>query len=94
MCSRWLSCLLRWETQSSRLILTGQASGREHDAERFATLVCQQVTAVFDCTKLMIDVQTVSSFSTTSTAAPTLTFNAKGQVTNTWQYNPGGPGAG
>lgn len=47
---------------------------------------------MFDCTKLMIDVQTVGSFSTSSTGAPTLTFNAKGQVTNTWQYNPGGPG--
>jgi hypothetical protein len=40
----------------------------------------------------MIDVQTVSSFSSSSTAAPTLTFNAQGKVTNTWQYNPGGPG--
>lgn len=79
-------------TQSSRLIMTGQAQAANTTQSGFASLVCQQVTIVFDCTKLMIDVQTVGSFSTSSTGAPTLTFNAKGQVTNTWQYNPGGPG--
>lgn len=79
-------------TQSSRLILTGQAQAANTTQSGFSSLVCQQVTTVFDCTKLMIDVQTVGSFSTTSTGAPILTFNAQGQVTNTWQYNPGGPG--
>ena len=77
-------------TQSSRLILTGQA--RQHDDKRVRSLVCNQVTIVFDCTKLMIDVQTDASFSAGNTAAPILTFNAQGQVTNTWQYNPGAPG--
>jgi Flp pilus assembly protein TadG len=79
-------------TQSSRLILTGQVQAANTTQSGFASNVCQQVTTVFDCTKLMIDVQTVTSFSTTSTAAPILTYNAQGQVTNTWQYNPGGPG--
>jgi Flp pilus assembly protein TadG len=79
-------------TQSSRLILTGQAQAANTTQSGFATLVCQQVKIVFDCSKLMIDVQSIASFSSSSTVAPTLTFNAQGQVTNTWQYNPGGPG--
>jgi hypothetical protein len=49
----------------------------------------------------MIDVETYSSFSATNTGGafpqtnstlPALTFNAQGQVTNTWQYNPGTTG--
>jgi hypothetical protein len=34
-------------------------------------------------------VQTYASFAAANTSAPTLTFNAQGQVTNTWAYDPG-----
>jgi Flp pilus assembly protein TadG len=78
--------------QSSRLILTNQAQNANTTQSGFTNLVCQQVAILFNCAGLMVDVQSVSSFSSTSTAAPVLTFNAQGQVTNTWQYNPGGPG--
>jgi len=40
----------------------------------------------------MIDVQTAGSFSNANTSMPGLTFNQQGQVTNTWQYQPGNPG--
>jgi hypothetical protein len=40
----------------------------------------------------MIDVQTASSFTSANMSAPELTYNKEGQVTNTWQYNPGNPG--
>jgi hypothetical protein len=40
----------------------------------------------------MIDVQSPASFSAANTSTPTLTFNANGSVTNTWQYNPGAAG--
>lgn len=39
----------------------------------------------------MVDVQTYASFAAGNTSAPTLSFNAQGQVTNSWQFNPGGP---
>ena len=39
----------------------------------------------------MINVQNYSSFSSASTATPTLTFNAQGQVSNNWSYNAGNP---
>jgi Flp pilus assembly protein TadG len=77
-------------TQSSRLILTNQAANMTQS--QFATQVCNQVRIIFDCNSLMIDVQTYASFAAGNTSAPTLGFNAQGQVTNSWQFNPGGPG--
>jgi Flp pilus assembly protein TadG len=78
--------------QASRQILTNQAQNANTTQTGFTNLVCQQVAILFNCSGLMVDVQSVSSFSSTSTAAPVLTFNGQGKVTNTWQYNPGGPG--
>lgn len=78
--------------QASRNVLTNNASSH---ASAFATTVCNQVVALFNCNNIMINVQsygTGTSFSSVSTAAPTLTFNAQGQVTNTWAYSPGSQG--
>jgi Flp pilus assembly protein TadG len=79
-------------TQSSRFILTGQAQAAKMQQSDFAKIVCAQVAILFDCTKLMIDVQTFTSFSAANTGLPTLTFDKQGNVTNNWNYNPGGPG--
>lgn len=78
--------------QSSRLILTGQVQAASMDQGTFAKKVCAQVVIIFDCSKLMIDVAPYSSFSAANTSMPTLTFDAQGNATNTWQYNPGNPG--
>jgi Flp pilus assembly protein TadG len=77
---------------SSRSILTGSAQNGNLDQNAFAQLVCTKVQALFSCPSLMVDVQTASSFSAASTAMPTLTYNAQGQVNNSWSYNPGNPG--
>jgi len=77
-------------TQSSRLILTNQVASMTQS--QFATQVCNQVRIIFNCNSLMIDVETYASFAAGNTSAPTLSFNAQGQVTNSWQFNPGGPG--
>jgi Flp pilus assembly protein TadG len=79
-------------TQSSRLILTGQVQSANMTQSQFAAQVCAQVVILFNCSNLMIDVEASASCSAVNTATPTLTFNAQGQVTNNWQYNPGGPG--
>ena len=79
--------------QASRYVLTNQATGDTQS--QFATTVCQQVSALFNCNKIMINVQnygTGTSFSSASTAAPTLTFDSNGNVTNTWVYSPGSNG--
>jgi Flp pilus assembly protein TadG len=78
--------------QTSRLILTGQAQKQGLSQSTFATKLCANVVVLFNCSGLMIDVAAYSAFSAGATGTPTLTFNGSGQVTNTWQFNPGTAG--
>jgi Flp pilus assembly protein TadG len=78
--------------QSGRYIMTGQAQQGGMTQSGFATYVCNQTFALFNCNNFMINVQNYSSFASASTTTPTLTFNAQGQVTNTWTWSPGNPG--
>jgi Flp pilus assembly protein TadG len=78
--------------QSSRQILTGQVQSQQMTAAQFQTVVCNQVAILFNCSGLMVDVQVASTWSSATTSAPTLTYNAQGQVTNTWQFVPGNAG--
>ena len=78
--------------QASRYIMTGQAQNTGMSQSQFSSLICQNIYALFNCNNLMINVQTYASFSAASTASPTLSYNAQGQVTNSWSFNPGGPG--
>ncbi len=77
---------------ASRIILTGQAQTANMTQAQFATNVCNNTFALFNCNKFMINVQSYSDFSSASTVTPTLTFNGQGQVTNKWNFNPGNPG--
>jgi len=79
--------------QAARYVLTGQVQDGGLTQAQFATLVCQQISALFNCNNLMIDMQTASSYSSINTSLPTLTFNSGGQVTNSWSFTPGNPGA-
>ena len=63
-------------TQTSRLILTGQAQDQGLTQATFAQALCSHVAVLFTCSNIMIDVEAYTS----------------GQVTNVWQYNPGSPG--
>jgi len=78
--------------QSGRSIMTGKAQNNSMTQSQFASLICQNIYALFNCSNLMVNVQTYSTFSAAVTSSPTLTFNAQGGVTNSWTYNPGGPG--
>lgn len=78
--------------QSSRQILTGQAQAQNMTQAQFATLVCSNLPILFNCNNLMIDVEVAGSWTGASTGAPSLTFDNKGNVTNTWQFSPGSPG--
>jgi Flp pilus assembly protein TadG len=79
--------------QAGRFVMTGQAQNDALTQAQFGTLVCNQVSALFKCSNIMIDVQSPSGFSSATTSAPALTFNSTGQVTNTWSYNLGSPGS-
>jgi Flp pilus assembly protein TadG len=78
--------------EASRYIMTGQAQTAGMSQSQFATWVCGQTFALFNCGNFMINVQNYSSFSTANTATPTLTFGSNGNVTNTWSYSTGNPG--
>jgi len=78
--------------EASRIILTGQAASENMTAAKFATWVCGETFALFNCNEFMINVQSYDSFSSANTTTPTLTFNAQGQVTNTWNFDLGNPG--
>jgi len=78
--------------QSSRLILTGQVQSQKMKQEDFKSAVWKQAVILFSCDGLLVDVQVANTWSSTNTAAPTLTFDARGQVTNGWQFNAGEAG--
>jgi Flp pilus assembly protein TadG len=77
---------------TSRYIMTGQAQMSGMSQSGFATYLCGQTLALFDCQNFMVNVQNYSSFGSASTAAPSLTFDAQGNVTNSWSWSPGNPG--
>ena len=78
--------------EAGRLFMTGQAQSGNTTQSQFATDICPMIQAVFTCSSLMVNVQNYSDFASATATAPTLTFNSKGQVTNSWSYDPGTPG--
>lgn len=78
--------------QASRYIFTGQAQNAGMTQSQFANYVCQKTSALFNCNKLMVNVQNYGSFASANTSSPTLTFDSSGAVSNQWAYSPGNPG--
>ena len=78
--------------QSARLVMTGQVQSAQMKQADFKQKVCDQIVILFNCGGLMVDMQVATSWTSANTAMPTLTFDASGNVTNTWQYNPGDAG--
>jgi Flp pilus assembly protein TadG len=84
--------------QASRQIMTGQTQAQTSGDSNavamaaFHQTVCNNVSVLFNCTGLMVDVEVATSWSVANTAAPVLTYNGSGQVTNTWQFTPGNAG--
>jgi Flp pilus assembly protein TadG len=83
--------------QAARIVLTNQApaSGAAGQAS-FVDTVCGYLPALFSCSGVMVDLEAQSISPTSSDALvltpPTLTYGSSGQVTNSWNYNPGSPG--
>jgi Flp pilus assembly protein TadG len=75
---------------AARLILTGQAQQNGWTAAQYKTQVCNQLPPLLNCSKLMVDVETVASFSAASTAPPTITYDANGNPI--MPYQTGGAG--
>lgn len=82
--------------KSARLLLVGSSQKAGKTASQFRTDVCNTLPFFMrtnNCANLMVDVRTAASFSAASVAAPTLTYDSNGNVTNAWQYSPGAAGA-
>jgi Flp pilus assembly protein TadG len=77
---------------ASREIMTGQAQTAGMSSTQFATWVCSNTIALFNCNNFMINVQNYSSFATATTTTPTLTFDSNGNVNNSWNFDTGDPG--
>ncbi|WBL81793.1 pilus assembly protein [Bradyrhizobium xenonodulans] len=78
--------------QSARLVMTGQVQSAQMTQAVFKQKVCDQIVILFNCSGLMVDMQVATSWSSANTATPALTFDGSGNVTNSWQYDPGDPG--
>jgi Flp pilus assembly protein TadG len=78
-------------TNAGRQLMTGQAQKAGMTGAQFSQLVCNSASFLFNCSNLMVDVQSANSYTATSTAAPTLTYDANGKVKNSWSWSPGGP---
>jgi Flp pilus assembly protein TadG len=57
---------------SARLILTGQADSAGYNATTFKTQVCNRLLALFDCSKISVDVRLASTFATADMTRPTV----------------------
>src|ERR1700691_781288 len=84
--------------QSSRQILPGQVQTQDASLSQTAAMaafhqtVCNNAAVLFTCTGLMVDVQVANNWSSANTGMPTLTYDSNGNVTNSWQFNPGNAG--
>jgi Flp pilus assembly protein TadG len=86
--------------EAARNLMTGQAQqGNVTQANFLNNYVCggsntsALVSALFTCSKIMVNVQNYPDFASANVSSPTLTFNpTNGNVTNTWSYNTGNPG--
>lgn len=74
----------------ARVIMTGQAQNGNYTQAQFKTYVCNQISALFNCNNVYVNVQSFTSFETLTATCPITngTFDTSGL-----QYNPGGPGS-
>jgi len=72
--------------QSARQIMTGQAQTQQLTAAQFAKAVCGNLTAMFNCTNLYVNVQKFASFSTVSMLNPPQNGSLNNSSMN---YSPG-----
>lgn len=77
---------------SGRQLMTGQIQQAGDTQSQFKTVVCNNAPILFTCANLMVDVQSAPTFTSLNTTTLTPTYNAQGQVTNTWSYSAGNAG--
>ncbi len=75
---------------AARLIITGQAQQASWSAAQYKTQVCTNLPVFLSCSKLMVDVETVATFSSANTHPPTITYDANGNPVMPYQAGTAG----
>ena len=89
---------------TTRTVITGQAQAGDATGTssgltsaqlqaRFQQTACAKLPSFLSCSKLYVDVRSAASWSAMNTAIPTLTFDANGNITNTFSYSLGTQGS-
>ena len=78
--------------QMARQVLTGKTTIAGVDADGFRRQTCDRLPAFLSCARLMIDLRRADAFAGADITAPTIHFDDKGQVTNTWRFERVAPG--
>ncbi len=73
---------------AARLVLTNQTGSMT--AAQFQTALCNNITALFNCSNIMVSLAPATSTTSISTAAPT--FNSNGTLANSLPYTQPVPG--
>ncbi len=76
--------------KAARQLLTGAVQDSGMTQAQFQQLVCGNLPSQFQCSNVMVDVESSSSFSTTNTAPLTYTKNANGAAQGA--FSPGAAG--
>jgi Flp pilus assembly protein TadG len=73
----------------ARAVMVGNAT----TSSQLQSAICGAIGGFFNCSSLMINLNTYSSLSSMSTTTPTLTYNGTGAVSNSWNANFGSAGS-
>ncbi len=84
--------LENFNQSSSRDIVVGATQGLNLTAAQYKTRLCASLPVLLSCSKLYVDVSAVQQFSKADISRPSLSYDASGNVSNSWAYNPGAPG--
>ena len=76
----------------ARKVLTGQVKSATVTADQFKTTACTTLPAFMQCSKLIVDARSASSFSGIDTGVPQITYDSNGKPTNT-QFSIGTSGS-
>jgi Flp pilus assembly protein TadG len=73
----------------ARAVMVGTAT----TSAQLRTAMCGAIGGFFNCSSLLINLNTYNSLSAMSTSTPTLTYNGTGAVSNSWNANFGSAGS-
>jgi len=62
--------------EGGRLFMTGQGQNGNLTEAQFVNDICPMISALFNCSDVMVNIKNYSSFSNANASEPSLTFNA------------------